>query len=131
LYTIYEITKCDYGFPYSKLVKWFTKDEISKYCNSFRQQCSKITKFWKNKTNAEWSMRYYFAVKMILSASIMISSADYSRTKNIRITEPYLYYYSILSCCRVNISTKNRLSFELASAPNSKMTWSFKRSLMG
>ena len=112
LYSILEITKCEYGFPYSHLVKWFTKDEISRYCNSFRQQCSKITKLWNNETNAEWSTRYYFAIKMILSASVMISSAAYSKKKNIRITEPYLYYYSILSCCRSLLFTLPRLPWD-------------------
>ena len=109
MYNLYDITNCDYGFPYSQLMKWFTKDEISIYCSSFRQQCSAITKKWDKANNAEWVARHYLSIKMILSASVMVSSADYSKTKNIRITEPYLYYYSILSCCRALIFTLPRI----------------------
>lgn len=111
--SIVDITKCDFGFPYSQLLKWFTKEEISKYCQSLRQQSAKITKNWDKTTNAEWAARYYLSVKMILSASVMVSSADYSVRKNIRISEPYLYYYSILSCCRAIIFTLPRIEWEL------------------
>lgn len=109
MYSILEITNCDYGFSYSQLVKWFTQEEVLRYCNSFREQCSKITKKWNKSANAEWSARHYLAAKMILSASVMISSADYSKKKNIKITEPYLYYYSILSCCRSLLFTLPRI----------------------
>ena len=112
MHSIYDITHCDYGFPYSKLINWFTKDDISHYCGSFRQQCSKITKEWDKTKNAEWSARHYLSIKMILSASVMVSSADFSKKKNIRITEPYLYYYSILSCCRALIFTLPRIKWE-------------------
>lgn len=114
VYSIYDITKCDYGFPYSKLISWFTKDDISRYCINFRQQCSKITKDWDKTKNAEWSARHYLSIKMILSASVMVSSAAFSKEKNIRITEPYLYYYSILSCCRSLIFTLPRIEWESA-----------------
>ena len=114
VYSIYDITNCDYGFPYSKLITWFTKDDISRYCINFRQQCSKITKKWDKTKNAEWSARHYLSIKMILSASVMVSSAAFSKERNIRITEPYLYYYSILSCCRALIFTLPRIEWESA-----------------
>jgi len=112
MYNIYDITKCDYGFPYSQLMRWFTKVEISRYCDNFRQQCAAITKKWNKEKNAEWVARHYLSIKMILSASVMVSTADYSKTKNIRITEPYLYYYSILSCCRALIFTLPRICWK-------------------
>ena len=110
--SIVGITNCDFGFPYSQLMVWFSKEEISRYCGTFRQQCAAVTKKWDQKTNAEWVARHYLSIKMILSASVMISSADYSKTKNIRITEPYLYYYSILSCCRALIFTLPRIPWD-------------------
>jgi hypothetical protein len=115
MYSIYDITKCDFGFPYSQLEKWFTQSEIARYCQNFRRQVAIVTKQWDKQKNAEWVARHYLSIKMILSASVMISSAEYSRTKNIRITEPYLYYYSVLSCCRALIYTLPRIHWKSAS----------------
>jgi len=37
---------------------------------------------------------------MILSASVMLTSLEYCREKNVRIVQPYLLYYAAISCCR-------------------------------
>lgn len=39
---------------------------------------------------------------MILASSVLLTSAQYAKHKNLRIVEPYLLYYPLLSCARTN-----------------------------
>ncbi len=50
--------------------------------------------------NTEWIVRHYLAVKMILAATVMLTSLDYSKSKNLKMAKPYLIYYSLLTACR-------------------------------
>lgn len=45
----------------------------------------------------------FLAAKMIYSSTLLLNTLDYSKAKNIRVTEPYLLYYSTLNCCRALI----------------------------
>lgn len=43
---------------------------------------------------------------MILTTSVMLNSLEYSESQNIKITAPYLIYYSLLNCCRAILLTQ-------------------------
>lgn len=60
----------------------------------------KIVAQWNEQLNTEWVLRHYLSIKMIMSASIMLNAMDYSKEKNIRMVEPYLNYYSLLTVSR-------------------------------
>lgn len=57
------------------------------------------------KLNSEWITRNYLSSKMILSATVMMTSLEYAIEKNLKITVPYLYYYSMITCCRAFLYT--------------------------
>lgn len=93
-------------FSYEKIPDMFTKKEIGEYKQWVSKGFGKVCN--KNMTielNSEWVTRHYLAVKMILSATVMITSLEYAIEKNLMISVPYLSYYAILSCCRAIVFT--------------------------
>ena len=92
-------------FEYSNIDLKFTDQEISKNVESLRQEFAKLTKNWTEELNSQWVVRNYIAVKMILSASVLLSSVEFANQKNLRIVEPYLIYYSLLNCSRAIVLT--------------------------
>ncbi len=60
------------------------------------QAFTKMAKAWNSRLNSEWLVRTFYSAKMILSASLMLASLEYCRSRNVRICIPYLQYYSLL-----------------------------------
>ena len=90
-------TGCDSGFPYRALST--LKEPLAQsYCHSLRQRFKKNAQL--PYASEEWLVRTYISVKLILSASVMLSSARYAAAKALRIVEPYLLYYSLLNTSR-------------------------------
>lgn len=98
------IKELDDYFSY-RYISEFEELDIKRNWNNLSKKFSKLTKSWDENLNSEWVLRDYMAVKMILSASVLLSSCEFSKEKNIRIVEPYLNYYALLSCCRAVIFT--------------------------
>jgi hypothetical protein len=48
----------------------------------------------------EWFIRRYAAVKLILSSTVMLSSANYAIARGLRIVRPYLLYYALFNTSR-------------------------------
>lgn len=100
-------------FVYYNLENEFEEYEIKRYeewvYKGFHKICNKNM---NSKLNSEWVVRHYLATKMILSATVMLSSLEYCIEKNVRISIPYLSYYSILTCCRAVIFTLPNISWE-------------------
>lgn len=93
-------------FKYEVISEIFSNDEISKYqqwmSQWFGRRCNKNMTI---ELNSEWITRHYLATKMILSASVMLTSLEYAMEKNLKIAVPYLSYYAVLTCCRAVIFT--------------------------
>ncbi len=87
-------------YPYKVLHSNFTPKEISDIKQKLSRQFGKVTKSWSDEKNSEWLIRTYLSMKMIFSASVMLTSLDYARKKNLKIVESYLSYYALLCCCR-------------------------------
>ena len=85
-------------YQYSILYNTFSETEINNYAQKIRNNFKKI--IWDDDKYSEWMIRNYLSIKMIFSSSIMLSSCEYSIENNIKVVEPYLYYYSMLNCCR-------------------------------
>ncbi len=93
-------------FKYQVISDRFSEGEIDKYRQWISQGIGKVCN--RNMTielNSEWVARHYLAVKMILSATVMITSLEYAIEKNLMISVPYLSYYAILNCCRAIVFT--------------------------
>lgn len=93
-------------FKYSNLFDEFTESEIKYYqewiYSRFHSICNKKM---NSELNSEWIVRHYLATKMILSATVMLSSLDYCIEHNVKISVPYLSYYAVLTCCRAVVFT--------------------------
>lgn len=69
---------------------------------SFLLLCKDDTKKLRmtSELNTEWIMRAYNAAKMIMTATLMLNSAEYCMRKNIMVSVPYLLYYAAFSSAR-------------------------------
>lgn len=93
-------------FEYERIFEVFRNDEVIEYQEWISKGFGRIcNKSMTRELNSEWITRHYLATKMILSASVMLTSLDYAIRKNLKISVPYLSYYAILTCCRAVIFT--------------------------
>ncbi len=92
-------------FEYFSLHREFSDDEINRNITSLQNEFASITKAWSIQLNSEWLIRDYIAIKMILSSTVLLGTVKYANEKNLKIVEPYLMYYSLLSCARCVILT--------------------------
>ncbi|MGC2742851.1 MAG: hypothetical protein WA672_06665 [Candidatus Angelobacter sp.] len=86
-----------YEYPYRSLTQ-LNEDSVAKYCSSLRRR------FGANRKTPEaaeqWIARTYISLKYLLAASVMLTSAEFAATRNLRIVEPYLLYYSLFNSSR-------------------------------
>ena len=92
-------------FPY--LSNWYVEDEeIQKFQDATYREFVKLCKNedgiieMNSLLNSEWMLRTYCASKMIMAATLLLNSAEYSTEKNLLITVPYLQYYAMFCAAR-------------------------------
>lgn len=102
--------KNDY-FEYKELYSNFGEKIIETRINDLRPPFTEIAKVFDIKSNTQWIIRTYLASKMILASSVLLTSAQYAKSKNLRIAEPYLLYYPLLSCARSVIFTNPHIGW--------------------
>ena len=83
-------------FPY--LSNWYVEDEeIQKFKDATYREFVKLCKNedgiieMNSLLNSEWMLRTYCASKMIMAATLLLNSAEYSIEKNLLITVPYVF----------------------------------------
>lgn len=103
--------KNDY-FEYNQLYSTFEENTIKSRINDLRPEFVKIAKTFNITSNTQWIIRTYLASKMILASSVLLTSAQYAKHKNLRIVEPYLLYYPLLSCARAVIFTNPYIEWD-------------------
>jgi hypothetical protein len=84
-------------FPYHAL-SGLDESLVKRHCSALRERFRKQTLL--PNANEEWFFRTYAAVKLVLSATVMLSSAKYAAAKGLRIVEPYLLYYGLFNTSR-------------------------------
>jgi hypothetical protein len=84
-------------FPYD-LLSGLDEKLVQFHCGALRQRFQLQTSL----PNAveHWFFRSYAAVKLILSSTVMLSSANYAAAKGLRIVEPYLLYCALFNTSR-------------------------------
>jgi hypothetical protein len=95
-----QFTGIDWGISFDHISAEWDEQRCLEYCLNIKHKYAKQTKVWTDDLHSEWLTRNYLAVKMILSASVMLTTFEYCRANNVRIVQPYLLYYATLSCCR-------------------------------
>lgn len=97
------------GSPYAEpeYTELYFCDEklIQKYCEWVKRQYTPIVKKWNIEKNTFWTAKYYLATKFLYMTNLLKSSLEYAREKNLKITIPYLIYYSLLTASRSLIYT--------------------------
>jgi hypothetical protein len=91
------LTRCDSSYPY----KWlgpFLELMLPEHCRRMLHQFGALPQ--TSVVTAEWILRPYLALKMLIAATIMFSSLKYATAKGLRIVEPYLSYYALLNTTR-------------------------------
>ncbi len=88
------------NFRYSKLKDYLTDNDLVKGKKKLTKNFKIQTDNWDIKKNSEWVLRHYLATKMIMSSTIMLTSLEFGKERNLRVTEPYLIYYSLLNVAR-------------------------------
>lgn len=99
-------TGIGWGISFDHISAEWDEEKCQEFCSNLKQKYAVQTKAWSDDLHSEWLTRNYLAVKMILSASVMLTSFEYCREKNVRIVQPHLLYYAALSCCRAVIFTR-------------------------
>ncbi len=93
-------TGIDWGIDFPQISDEWDEAKCQQYCQGIKRKYARLTTAWTDDLHSEWVTRNYLAVKMILSASVMLTTFEYCRKKNVRIVQPYLLYYAAISCCR-------------------------------
>ncbi len=88
------------NFRYSSLNDYLNITDLEKGKKKLTKNFKVQTDSWDVVKNSEWVLRHYLAVKMIMSATIMLTSLEFGKKRNLRVTEPYLIYYSLLNVAR-------------------------------
>jgi hypothetical protein len=92
-----DCTGASADFPYQALVA-VDGEVIKSRCQALRQKFQRLAPL--PNAHEEWLFRTYAAVKLILAATVMLSSAKYAIAKALRIVEPYLMYYALINTSR-------------------------------
>ena len=93
------------NFEYSKLCGYLNETDLEKGKRKLNNNFKKLTDSWDIQKNSEWVLRNYLATKMIMSTTVMLTSLEYGAERNVRVTAPYLVYYSLLNVSRAVMFT--------------------------
>lgn len=99
------ITGVDSGFEYALLDKAFTVEGLTIHGQRIRRHFADTTKRWTASLHGEWMTRHYLAVKLIVAATVLLTSQKYADRRNIAVTRPYSYYYAALCAARALLLT--------------------------
>jgi hypothetical protein len=90
----------EWAYQYRHFHDLCSESELQIQANGIAQQYAKLTKQWDIERNSEWSCRTYFATKMILNATVLVNSREFSEEIGMRTAIPYFEYYAALSLLR-------------------------------
>ncbi len=94
----------DFEYRYQELPK-SGDAAIRQYIARTRALAAPIATGFDDERNAEWFIRSYLALKLVLSSTLLANTALYARDHNLQAVRPYLSYYLMLNCCRAFIFT--------------------------
>ena len=100
-----ELTGSAYSYQYRALPATCASEAVQAYVVETRRKFAKIAKDFDDAAHTQWLARNYLALKLVLGATIMASSAEHAQAENLQVTLPYLNYYTLLSCARAVVLT--------------------------
>lgn len=67
------------GFPYAEIPARIPEKVLRDHAKDLRKRCERLTKRWGAERNAEWMVRSYLALRRMISATVLLSSARATR----------------------------------------------------
>ncbi len=67
------------GFPYAEIPARIPEKVLRDHAKDLRKRCERLTKQWRAERNAEWMIRSYLALRRMISATMLLSSARATR----------------------------------------------------
>ncbi len=101
---IVKLTGYNIHYEYREL-KSVQDASVIKYMERTKSLCAPIAKTFNDDKNTECLIRSYLALKYILAATVLGTSAQYAEAQNLKVTLPYLNYYMMFHCSRAFIFT--------------------------
>lgn len=92
-------------YDYRHLEALCSSETLAAYTQRTRRLFAPVAKSFDDTKNTEWALRSYLALKLILHATIMATSAMYGKGRNLQVALPYLSYYTLFSACRAFLLT--------------------------
>jgi|GEM_PF-965296 len=102
----------EWYYDFKALPNLLQEAHVATFVAERSQILDALVKNWSIETNSQWLVRLFFSVKMIFTASVMLKSAEYSESKNLRISVPYLNYYALLYSLRSMVMVLPEISWQ-------------------
>ena len=106
------LTGSQYHYDYTALEATCPEAILKDYVHRTRAMLAPRARAFDGNTHTEWVLRHYLALKFILHATIMATSARYSHGRNVQISVPYLIYYMLFNACRAFLMTCPEIEWE-------------------
>lgn len=98
-------------YDFQQLPMLCLEENVVKRSQSLTQQFAPLTKNWNSELNSEWTVRVFYAAKMVLAASLMAQSLKYASNKNLRSVSSYLKYYTVMHSMRAVLFTSPNIAW--------------------
>ena len=101
---IVALTGLNTTYRYKELIK-IDDNALRGYATKTRALFGPIARSFDDDKNAEWLIRSYLALKYVLASTVLGTSASHAEDQNLKVTLPYLNYYTMFNCARAFIFT--------------------------
>lgn len=98
-------------YEFQQLPKLCPEENAAKRSRKLLQQFALLTKNWNSDLNSEWTVRVFYAAKMVLAASVMAQSLKFAANKNLRSVSSYLEYYTVMHSLRAIMFTNPNIAW--------------------
>ena len=99
LLDIAALTGAGTSYPYSEVHRLPAAD-VRRWIDRIRRLSANRAKQWNSVIHSQYLARYYIALRFIVAATVMLASEEYATARNLRIVQPYLRYYALLTMLR-------------------------------
>ncbi|KGE01865.1 hypothetical protein [Rhizobium sp. YS-1r] len=84
---IVSLTGSDFNYNYKEIPTRCSDSEIQNYISRTRDLFDPIARAFEDGCNTEWFIRSYLALKYVLSSTVLANSAEYSKKRNLQVTD--------------------------------------------
>lgn len=96
----------DWIYAYRELTHSCDENHLAKTSSKITElYTNHLIKKWSIDLNSEWVCRHYLASKMILNATVILNTLNFSEEIGMRLATPYFKYYAVLSLARAVVYT--------------------------